>query len=123
MGAVLVANSPRPVLHGVTAGTYTDASLLSLKTAVEKLTVLPPQMAPQILGAAGQTVSQPVAVYPQVKADEIIVDKGEMSHSGAAWQVLSKINKWCALQVSKLQAVAFGFGPPALRLGHFAPWR
>ena len=41
----------------LTAGTYTDASLLSLKSAVEKLTVHPPQIAPQILGAMGQPVA------------------------------------------------------------------
>ena len=61
----------------LTASTYTDASLLSLKSAVEKLTVLPPQMAPQILGARGQSVAQHVADCPQVQADETIANKGK----------------------------------------------
>jgi integrase len=87
----------------LTASTYTDASLLSLKTAVEKLTVQPPQIAPQILGATGQTVTQFVAGCPQVQADETIVNKGEKSLSGAASRILSKIEKWCALQVSNLR--------------------
>src|ERR1039458_3779706 len=96
-----IASSALPA--GVTASTYTDASLLSLKSAVEKLTVLPPQMAPQILGARGQSVAQRVADCPQVQADETIAKKGKKSLSGAAWRVLSKIEEWCALQVSNLR--------------------
>src|ERR1039458_5991892 len=93
--------------EGLTASTYTDASLLSLKSAVEKLTVLPPQMAPQILGARGQSVAQHVADCPQVQADETIANKGKKSLSGAAWRVLSKIEEWCALQVSNLLGTLF----------------
>src|ERR1017187_2771805 len=63
--------------EGLTASTYTDASLLSLKSAVEKLTVLPPQMAPQILGARGQRVAQHVADCRQGQADETIANKGK----------------------------------------------
>ena len=87
----------------LTASTYTDTSLLSLKAAVEKLTVLPSQLASQILGAAGHSPSQPVAVYPQVMAGETIVNKGDKSFSGATCRILTKIEKWCALQVSNLR--------------------
>src|ERR1019366_2156251 len=94
----------------LTAGTYTDASLLSLKSAVERLTVLPPQMAPQILGAKGQSVAQRVADCPQAQAGETIVNKGERSLSGTAWRVLSNIEKWCALQVSNLRETSNSLG-------------
>jgi len=87
----------------LTANTYTDTSLLSLQTAVEKLTVQPPQIAPQVLGATGQSVAQRGADCPQVKADETIVNKGEKSLSGAAGRILSKVGEWCALQVSNLR--------------------
>jgi integrase len=87
----------------LTANTYTDASLLTLKTAVEKLTVSPSQIASQKMCAAGQTVAQPGAENQQVKTGETIENKGDKSLSGAAWQILSKIEKWCALQVSNLR--------------------
>ena len=87
----------------LTANTYPDASLLALKTAVEKLTVLPSQIASQILGAEGQPQSSPVASGPQVKTNKTIVNKGGKSLSDVACRVLSKIEKWCALQVSNLR--------------------
>ena len=91
-------NDPR-----LTASTYTDASLLSLRDAVKKLTISPSQMASQILGAAGNSLSLPVAVSGKVNGDKTIANKVEKSLSGAAWQVLSKIKEWCAVEVSNLR--------------------
>ena len=48
-------------------------------------------------------MAQRVADCPQVQADETIANKGEKPLSGAAWRVLSKIEEWCALQVSNLR--------------------
>ena len=87
----------------LTASTYTDASLLSLKTAVERLAVSPYQIAYQKTCATGQTVTQPVAEKQPIESIKPIENKGELTLSGAAWQVLSKIQKWCALQVSNLR--------------------
>jgi hypothetical protein len=78
-------------------------TLLSLKMAVEKLVASPSQIASQISGAAGQTVAQPVAEKQSLECVKAIENKGEKSLSGAAWQILSKIEKWCALQVSNLR--------------------
>ena len=75
----------------LTANTYTDASLLSLKSAVEKLTVSPSQIASQILGAAGQQVTQIDAEKLQVKTSKTIGNKGNLTLTGAAWQSLSKM--------------------------------
>jgi len=89
----------------LTASTYTDASLLSLKTAVEKLTVSPYQIVYQKMCATGQTVTQPDAEKQVDKSSEPIENKGEKSLCGAASRILSKIEKWCALQVSNLRFV------------------
>ena len=91
-------NDPR-----LTATTYTDTSLLSLQSAVQKIGFSPSLIASSFLGAAGQSLSLPVATPARVKGDESPVNNGGMSLSGAAWRVLSKIEKWCALQVSNLR--------------------
>jgi len=91
-------NDPR-----LTASTYTDTSLLSLRDAVKKLTISPSQLASQILGAAGHSLSSPVAESSGVESVKTIANKGEKSFSGAAWQVLSKIKEWCAVEVSNLR--------------------
>ncbi len=91
-------NDPR-----LTATTYTDASLLSLRDAVKKLTVSPSQLASQILGAEGHSESQPVASSDKVNGGKTIENKGDKSLSGAAWRVLSKIQEWCAVEVSNLR--------------------
>ena len=93
-------NDPR-----LTASTYTDTSLLSLRDAVKKLTVSPSQLASQILGAEGHLVSQPVADFSKVNDIKTIANKGCKSLSGAAWRVLSKIEEWCAVEVSNLRFV------------------
>ena len=86
-------NDPR-----LTASTYTDTSLLSLRDAVKKLTISPSQLASQILGAEGHLQSRPVAHSGKVKDDKTIANKGGKSVSGAAWRVLSKIKEWCAVE-------------------------
>ena len=87
----------------MTATTYTDASLLSLQSAVEKLAFPASQGASQILGAAGHLLTQPVTDSAKANGNKTIENKGEKSLSGAAWRVLSKIEEWCALQVSNLR--------------------
>ena len=79
----------------LTANTDTDASRLSLKPAVEKLTVSPSQIASQILGATSQTVTPPDAQKPPAKAHRIIAKKGDLAASGAASRSLAKIGEWC----------------------------
>ena len=91
-------NDPR-----LTASTYTDTSLLSLRDAVKKLTISPSQLASQILGAEGHLQSRPVADFSDVESGKTIADKGEKSLSGVAWRVLAKIEKWCAVEVSNLR--------------------
>jgi hypothetical protein len=73
-------NDPR-----LTASTYTDASLLSLRDAVKKLTVSHSQLASQISGAAGHSQAPPVADSNGVKGGKAIEKKGGKSLSGAAW--------------------------------------
>jgi len=87
----------------LTASTYTDASLLSLKTAVEKLAVLPSQGALQNLGAEGHSVAQVGTGGPQINTDKTIANKGENTLPEVALRVLAKIEEWCALQVSNLR--------------------
>ncbi len=91
-------NDPR-----LTASTYTDTSLLSLRDAVKKLTVSPSQLASQILGAGGHPQSPPVADSRRVNDVKTIANKGGKSLAGAAWQILSKIERWCAVEVSNLR--------------------
>jgi hypothetical protein len=91
--------------HGdprLTAKTYTDASLLQLGSAVEKLTCPALQIASQVLGAEGQSVTLPVAKPASVKVDKTIANKGELSLYDAACLVLTNIQKWCAIQGSNL---------------------
>ena len=83
-------NDPR-----LTASTYTDTSLLSLRDAVKKLAVSPSQLASQILGAEGHLQSPPVADSSNGKSSKAIANKGGKSLSGAAWRILSKIEEWC----------------------------
>lgn len=53
----------------------TYVSLLARKSGVGKLAVQPPQIAPQILGAADHIVAQPVAECSHVKPSEAIENK------------------------------------------------
>ena len=98
-------NDPR-----LTAKTYTDTSQLALRSAVQKLTIPPFQIAAQILGAEGHLLSLPVADSNGVKSGKTIANKGEKSVSGAAWRVLSKIKEWCAVEVSNLQKSSESLG-------------
>ena len=91
-------NDPR-----LTATTYTDASLLSLRSAVQKLGFPASQIASQKLGAEGQSLTQPGNSFAKANSSKTIENKGEKSLSGAAWRVLTKIEKWCALQVLNLR--------------------
>ncbi len=91
-------NDPR-----LTATTYTDASLLSLQSAVQKLGFAASQGASQKLGAAGHLVAQSVAKLVKPNGNKTVDNKGEKSLSGAASRILSKIGEWCALQVSNLR--------------------
>ena len=86
-------NDPR-----LTAITYTDTSLLSLQSAVQKLGFSASQIASQKLGAGGQSLSLPVNDSAKANSSETIENKGGKSLSGAAWRVLSRIERWCALQ-------------------------
>ena len=86
-------NDPR-----LTAKTYTDASLLQLGSAVEKLSC----PASQILGAEGRLVTPPVATSASVNGAKTIVNKVELSLYDAACLVLTNIQKWCAIQGSNL---------------------
>jgi integrase len=90
-------NDPR-----LTAKTYTDASLLQLGSAVEKLACPASQIASQISGAAGHSVTSPVAKNAGVKSDKTLANKGELSLFDAACLVLSNIQKRCAIQGSNL---------------------
>ncbi len=90
-------NDPR-----LTATTYTDTSLLSLQSAVQKLAGPASQGASQILGAASHLPSQPDAKSREEKTRRSIENKGEMSLFDAGWRVLSQIQKWCAIQGSNL---------------------
>jgi len=91
-------NDPR-----LTATTYTDASLLSLRSAVQKLGFPASQIASQKLGAEGQSLSLPVNDPAKANSGKTIENKGGKSLSDAAWRVLSKIESWCALQVLNLR--------------------
>jgi len=86
-------NDPR-----LTAIIYTDTSLLSLQSAVQKLGFSASQIASQKLGAEGQSLSQPVTGSASSNNGETIENKGGKSLSDAAWRVLAKIEEWCALQ-------------------------
>jgi len=86
-------NDPR-----LTAVTYTDTSLLSLQSAVQKIGFPDSQIASQKLVADGQSLSLPVNESAKANSSGTIGIKGGKSLSDAAWRVLSKIEKWCALQ-------------------------
>jgi len=90
-------NDPR-----LTATTYTDTSLLSLRSAVQKIGFSPSPIASLFSGAEGHSLSQPVAKPASVKSDKSPVNKEGMSLFGAACLVLSNIEKWCAIQGSNL---------------------
>ena len=94
-------NDPR-----LTAITYTDTSLLSLQSAVQKLGFPASQIASQKLGADGQSLSLPVNDSVKANSGETIENKGGKSLSGAAWRVLSKIERWCAVQGLNLRPLA-----------------
>ena len=91
-------NDPR-----LTATTYTDASLLSLQSAVEKLAFPASQGASQKLVAVGHLLTQSVTDSAKSNGNKSIENKGGKSLSGAAWRGVSKIEEWCALQVSNLR--------------------
>jgi integrase len=94
-------NDPR-----LTATTYTDTSLLSLQSAVQKIDFPASQGASQILVAEGQSLSSPVTGFTKSNGDKTFVEKGGNSPPGAAWHVLSKIEKWCAVQGLNLRPLA-----------------
>ena len=94
-------NDPR-----LTATTYTDTSLLSLQSAVQKIDFPASQGASQILVAEGQSLSSPVAGLSKVNGTKTIENKVGKSLSDAAWHVLSKIEKWCAVQGLNLRPLA-----------------
>jgi hypothetical protein len=85
-------NDPR-----LTATTYTDTSLLSLQSAIQKLDFTALQIASQKLVAGSQSLSSPVNDSAKVSNSKTIENKWGKSLSGAAWHVLSKIEKWCSL--------------------------
>jgi integrase len=90
-------NDPR-----LTAKTYTDTSLLALRTAVEKIGGPASQLASQKLGAASQSVSSPVIVQASEKSNKAPSNTGSLSLADMAWRVLTGIEKWCAIQGSNL---------------------
>jgi integrase len=90
-------NDPR-----LTAKTYTDVSLLPLRSAVEKLAFPASQIASQKSVAEGHLLSLPVATSVKAKNDKQPVNKGGMSLFDAACRVLSNVEKWCAIQGSNL---------------------
>jgi integrase len=94
-------NDPR-----LTATTYTDTSLLSLQSAIQKLDFTASQIASQKLVAGSQSLSSPVNDSAKVSSSKTIENKGRKSLSGAAWRVLSKIEKWCAVQGLNLRPLA-----------------
>jgi hypothetical protein len=79
--------------HGdprLTAKTYTDASLLQLGSAVEKLTCPASQIASQILGAEGHSVATPVAKPASVNCDKTMQIKGNyhcMTRRVSSWRI------------------------------------
>ena len=79
-------------------------SLLSLQSAVQKIGFLASQGASQILVAKGQSLSSPDADLAKTNSSKTIENKGGNSLSGTAWHVLSKIEKWCAVQGLNLLA-------------------
>jgi integrase len=91
-------NDPR-----LTATTYTDASLLSLRSAVQKLGFPASQIASQKLGAEGQSLTLPVNSSAKANSIETIENKGGKSLSDVAWRILAKIERWCALQALSLR--------------------
>jgi hypothetical protein len=74
-----------------------------LRDAVKKLTVSPSQIASQISGAGSHSVSPSDASFAAAIKGKTIENKGEKSLAGAAWRVLSKIQEWCAVEVSNLR--------------------
>jgi hypothetical protein len=95
-------NDPR-----LTAPTYTDASLLSLRSAVQKLGFPASQIASQKLRAEGQSLTLVGNGTAKANSTKTIENKGGKSLSDAAWRVLTKIERWCALQVLNLQTGCF----------------
>ena len=95
-------NDPR-----LTASTYTDTSLLALRDAVNKLGASSSngdsQLASQILGATSLSVSSPDAESAKECSKKALANKGDMTLAGVGWRVLSKIERWCAVQVSNLR--------------------
>jgi hypothetical protein len=77
-----------------------------LGDAVKKLGFAASQIASQKSVAEGQTLSLPVNDSAKVNGGETTENKGEKSLSGAAWRVLSKIEKWCAVQGLNLRPLA-----------------
>jgi len=90
-------NDPR-----LTAKTYTDTSLLPLRSAIEKVNFPASQIASQKLVAEGHSLSSPVPTNASLKDDKAPVNKGGLSLFDAACRVLSNIEKWCAIQGSNL---------------------
>ena len=90
-------NDPR-----LTATTYTDTSLLSLRSAVQKIDFSPSPIASSFSGASGLSESSPVANFGGVKSEKQPVNTGALSLFGVAWRVLANIEKWCAIQGSNL---------------------
>jgi hypothetical protein len=76
---------------------------LSLQSAVQKLDVSASQGASQKLVAASQSLSSSDNDSSKANIGKRIENKVGKSLSGAAWHVLSKIEKWCAVQGLNLQ--------------------
>ena len=91
-------NDPR-----LTATTYTDTSLLSLRSAVQQIAFSPSLIASLFSGVEGQSLTLPGNGSAKANSSKTIENKGGKSLPDAAWRVLTKIEKWCALQVLNLR--------------------
>ena len=90
-------NDPR-----LTANTYADASLFSLRAAVEKLSfssmIDDAQRDAQSLGVEGLLPSLPVTTDKGSASDETIVDTGRKSLHGVLCHEGAKTQEWCPRQ-------------------------
>jgi hypothetical protein len=94
-------NDPR-----LTATTCMDTALLSVGDAVKKPGFTASQIVSQNSVADSQALSQSVNGSAKVKAVKPLKTKGGKSLSGAAWRVLCRIEKWCAVQGLNLRPLA-----------------
>jgi hypothetical protein len=68
------------------------------------------KIASQKLCAEGQSVTLPGNGSAKANSSKTIENKGGKSLPDAAWRVLTKIEKWCALQVLNLQKTSDSLG-------------